>query len=73
MSTTPDYLKRNNPLMQELWAVKAQINAEANYSVDEIVRRMREKYPQTASGELRNQIVVREDLANNSVPTQCGS
>ena len=73
MSTTPNYLKRNNPLMQELWAVKAQINAEANYSVDEIVRRMREKYPQTATGELRNQIVVCEDLVNNPVPTQRSS
>lgn len=56
--------------MQELWAVKAQINAEANYSVDEIVRRMREKYPQTATGELRNQIVVGEDVANKSMLTQ---
>ena len=42
---------RNDPIMQELWAVKAQINREANYSVDEIVRRMRIAYPQAASIE----------------------
>ena len=44
-STTAN-LVQNDPLMQELWAIKAQINAEANYSVEEIVRRMRIKYPQ---------------------------
>lgn len=40
------YRAKNDPIMQELWAIKAQINKEANYSVDEIVRRMQEKYPQ---------------------------
>ena len=47
-STTAN-LVQNDPLMQELWAIKAQINAEANYSVEEIVRRMRAKYPNAAT------------------------
>ena len=45
MNLNAQYLPQNDPIMQELWAVKAKINAEAHYSVDEIVRRMREKYP----------------------------
>ena len=29
-----------DPILQELWAVKAHINAQANYSVAEIVKRL---------------------------------
>jgi hypothetical protein len=45
MNLNAEYLPKNDPIMQELWAVKAQINKEAGYSVDEIVRRMLQKYP----------------------------
>jgi hypothetical protein len=45
MNLNAKYLSKNDPIMQELWAVKAQINKEAGYSLDEIVRRMLEKYP----------------------------
>jgi hypothetical protein len=45
MQKVREYSIRQNPIMQELWAVKAKINADANYSVAEIARRMREKYP----------------------------
>ena len=31
---------RRDPILQELWAVKARINAQANYSVAEIVKRL---------------------------------
>ncbi len=50
MNLNAEYLPKNDPIMQELWAIKAQINKEAGYSVEEIVRRMREKYPTQASG-----------------------
>jgi hypothetical protein len=40
-----EHLTRNDPVMQELWAAKAAINKEANYSVSELVRRLHEKYP----------------------------
>jgi hypothetical protein len=29
--------KRHDPILEELWAVKAQINAEANYDVRRLV------------------------------------
>jgi hypothetical protein len=35
----------NDPVLQELWAVKAQLNKQANYSVAEIVRRLNEQGP----------------------------
>lgn len=35
----------NDPVLQELWAVKANLNARANYSVDELVRRLQEQRP----------------------------
>jgi division protein CdvB (Snf7/Vps24/ESCRT-III family) len=35
----------NDPVLQELWAVKANLNARANYSVDELVRRLDEQRP----------------------------
>ena len=37
--------RSNDPVMQELWAVKANLNAQANYSVDELVRRLQEQRP----------------------------
>jgi hypothetical protein len=45
MDRNAEHLTRNDPIMQELWAVKAAINKEANYSVAEIARRLREQYP----------------------------
>lgn len=50
MNLNAEYLSKNDPIMQELWAVKAQINKEAGYSVDEIVRRLLEKYPLQQAG-----------------------
>ena len=35
----------NDPVLQELWAVKSNLNARANYSVDELVRRLQEQRP----------------------------
>jgi hypothetical protein len=35
----------NDPVLQELWAIKAQLNKQANYSVAEIVRRLHEQRP----------------------------
>jgi hypothetical protein len=49
MNMNAEHLMRNDPIMQELWAAKAAINKEANYSVDEIVRRIQEKYPQSST------------------------
>lgn len=34
-------LGRNDPILQELWAVKAALNAEAGYSIDKIIERTR--------------------------------
>lgn len=31
---------RHDPILQELWAVKARINAQSHYSVAEIVKRL---------------------------------
>jgi hypothetical protein len=50
MDMNAEHLMRNDPIMQELWAAKAAINKEANYSIDEIVRRIREKYPPGSIG-----------------------
>jgi hypothetical protein len=30
---------RNDPLLQELWASKATLNAEANYRIDQLLAR----------------------------------
>ena len=35
-----------DPILQELWNIKAQLNAQANYSVEEIVRRLSERQTQ---------------------------
>jgi len=32
-------LGRNDPILQELWAVKAALNAEAGHSIDKLVER----------------------------------
>lgn len=37
--------RSNDAVLQELWAVKANLNAQANYSVDERVRRLQEQKP----------------------------
>lgn len=46
----------NDPVLQELWAVKAKLNARANYSVDEIVRRLQEQRPRLQA--LREQLAA---------------
>ena len=38
--TTPS--KRNDPILAELWAVKAKLNAEAGYDVKRLLDRARE-------------------------------
>ena len=39
----PVLTSRQDPVLQELWAVKARINQQANYSVAEIVKRLMNK------------------------------
>jgi len=34
-------LGRNDPILQELWAVKAAMNSEADYQVNKIIERTR--------------------------------
>ena len=33
--------RRHDPILEELWAVKAQINAEANYDIDRLIEMAR--------------------------------
>ena len=40
-----------DPILQELWRIKAQINAQANYSIEEIVRRLNERKTQNKLAE----------------------
>ena len=35
-----------DPILQELWHIKAQLNAQAHYSVEEIVLRLKERQTQ---------------------------
>jgi hypothetical protein len=35
-------LGRNDPILQELWAVKAAMNAEANYSITKLAEQARQ-------------------------------
>ena len=46
----------NDPVLQELWAIKANLNARANYSVDEIVRRLQAQRPRLQA--LREQVAA---------------
>ncbi len=32
-----------DPILQELWSIKAQLNAQAHYSIEEIVLRLKER------------------------------
>lgn len=43
IANTPVQLarRRNDPILEELWAIKAQINAEANYDIDRLVEMAR--------------------------------
>ena len=38
-----DLVGLRDPILQELWRIKAQINAQANYSIEEIVRRLNDR------------------------------
>ena len=38
-----DLVGLRDPILQELWRIKAQLNAQANYSIEEIVRRLNER------------------------------
>lgn len=42
-----DLVGSRDPILQELWRIKAQLNAQANYSIDEIVRRLKEQKTQS--------------------------
>ncbi|MGB4115343.1 MAG: hypothetical protein WBK51_02215 [Polaromonas sp.] len=42
-----DLVGTRDPILQELWRIKAQLNAQANYSIDEIVRRLKERKAQS--------------------------
>ena len=46
----------NDLVLQELWAVKANLNAQAHFSVDELVRRLHEQQPRLMG--LRAQITA---------------
>jgi hypothetical protein len=63
MDKNAEHLNRNDPIMQELWAIKAAINKEANYSVAEIARRLREQYP---SGDIGVDIKIRPEPVERS-------
>ena len=55
--TEDNKLNRLNDLvLQELWTVKANLNAQAHYSVDELVRRLQEQQPRLLG--LREQITA---------------
>ena len=41
-----DLIGLRDPILQELWRVKAQLNAQANYSIEEIVRRLNKRKAQ---------------------------
>ena len=43
-----DLVGLRDPILQELWRVKAQLNAQASYSIEEIVRRLNERKTQSA-------------------------
>ena len=38
-----DLVGLRDPILQALWRVKVQLNAQANYSIEEIVRRLNER------------------------------
>ena len=42
-----DLVGLRDPILQELWRVKAQLNAQASYNIDEIVRRLNERKAQS--------------------------
>ncbi|WP_353485482.1 hypothetical protein [Haliscomenobacter sp.] len=42
-----DLVGLRDPILQELWRVKAQLNAQANYSILEIVRRLNHRKTQS--------------------------
>lgn len=52
MDTTRSNLVEHDPILEELWAIKSQINSDANYSVDEIIRRLKIKYPNQVEAEV---------------------
>jgi hypothetical protein len=39
VTLTSNVIGKHDPVLQELWAIKAQLNAEAGYSVHELVKR----------------------------------
>ncbi len=42
-----DLVGLRDPILQDLWRIKAQLNAHANYSIEEIVRRLNERKTQS--------------------------
>ncbi len=49
-----DLIGLRDPILQELWRIKAQLNAQAHYSIEEIVQRLKER---------RHQIKLQADVA----------
>jgi hypothetical protein len=47
-------LGQHDPLLQELWAIKAQINKDAQYSVDIRFKQLQEINWQVARSRLKN-------------------
>jgi hypothetical protein len=44
-----------DPILQELWSIKAQLNAQAHYNIEEIVQRLKER---------QNKLKLKLDTAN---------
>ena len=55
VTPTAQLVGRNDPILQDLWAIKAEINAQANYSVAEIVRRLKLKQDEIKAGKANSE------------------
>ncbi|MDP2794683.1 MAG: hypothetical protein Q8O25_11510 [Sulfurisoma sp.] len=49
-------LGREDPILQELWAVKAALNAEAGYSIEKLVERANNFDLEATIARLRKQV-----------------
>lgn len=45
-ATAAEVLGLHDPILQELWATKAKINADAHYSIEEIAQRVQARQPE---------------------------
>jgi len=56
--TTPKRVRlgREDPVLQELWAVKAALNAEASYSIEKLTERARNFDMKATVARLQSQV-----------------